>query len=57
MKTSFYFEKMKKKMENVIGTMNICCQDIGMEFGIEQCSILIMKNGERETIEGIELLN
>ena len=26
-----------------------------MQFIIEKCSILIMKNGERETREGIEL--
>ena len=28
-----------------------------MEFGIEKCSMLKMKNGKRETMEGIELLN
>ena len=32
-------------------------QDIGMEFGIEKCAMLIMKNGKRERTDGIELLN
>ena len=31
--------------------------DIGIEFGIEKCAILIMKSGKRETAEGIELLS
>ena len=28
-----------------------------MEFGIEECSMLLMKRGKREMTEGIELLN
>ena len=31
--------------------------DIGIEFDIENCSMLIMKSGKREIIKGIELLN
>ena len=32
-------------------------QDIGIEFGIENCAMLIIKSGKRETTEGIELQN
>ena len=32
-------------------------QDIRMEFGIEKCSMLIMRSGKRQITEGIELLN
>ena len=31
--------------------------DIGMEFGREKCTILIMKSGKRQIMEGIELPN
>ena len=29
-------------------------QDIGMEFGIEKCAILVMKSGKRHMIGGME---
>ena len=38
-------------------TIRIYSQDIGMEFGIEKCAMIVMKKGIRETVEGIELRN
>ena len=35
-------------MESLIKTMKIHGQDIGMEFGRENCAVLIMKRGKRE---------
>ena len=32
-------------------------QDIGMEFGIEKCTLLVMKSGKRHLTDGIELPN
>ena len=32
-------------------------QDIGWEFGIEKCVMLVMKSGKRHLTEGIELPN
>ena len=32
-------------------------QDIGMEFGIEKCAMLIMKSWKRHMTEGMELPN
>ena len=32
-------------------------QDIGMEFGIEKSTIIIMKKGKRKATEGIDLFN
>ena len=29
-------------------------QDIGMEFGIEKCAILVMKSGKRHLTDGVE---
>ena len=37
-----------------IQTIRIYRQDTGMEFGIEKCAMIIMKEGKRGTIEGIE---
>ena len=41
----------------VVKTIGIYTQDIGTEFDIEKCAMMIMESGKRETIEGIELLN
>ena len=35
----------------------IYSQDIGMEFGIEKCAMLVMKNGKRHMSDGMELPN
>ena len=37
--------------------MRICCQDIGMEFAIEKCSMLLMKSGKRHMTKGVDLPN
>ena len=37
--------------------MRIYSQNIGMEFGIEKCAMLVMKSGKRHMTEGIELPN
>ena len=51
------FVKNEKELETLIQTMRIYSQDIGMEFGIEKCAILIMKSEKRHLTEGIELPN
>ena len=37
--------------------MRIYCQDIGMEFGTEKCTLLVMKSGKRHMTVGVELPN
>ena len=44
-------------METLIETVRIYSHDIGMEFGIEKCAMLVMKSGKRHMTEGVELLN
>ena len=51
------FVNNEKELETLIQTIRIYNQDVGMEFGIEKCAILILKNKQRETMEGIELPN
>ena len=48
---------MKKKMETLIRTVRIYSQDIGMEFGIWKCAMLVMKSDKRHMTNGRELPN
>ena len=51
------FAKSEKELETLIHTIRIYSQDIGMEFGIEKCALLVMKSGKRHLTDGIELPN
>ena len=51
------FAKKEKEQETLIHTVRIYSQDIGMEFGIEKCAILVMKSGKRHLTDGMELPN
>ena len=51
------FAKNEKELETLIHTIRIYSQDIGMEFGIEKCALLVMKSGKRHLTEGIKLPN
>ena len=47
--------KSEKELEARIQIIRIYNRDIGMEFVIEKCVLLMMKMRKRETMEGIEL--
>ena len=49
--------KNEKELETLIHTVTIYSQDIGMEFGIEKCVLLVMKSGKRHLTDEIELPN
>ena len=49
------FAKNEKELETLIQTVRIYSQDIGMEFGIVKCTMLVMISGKRRTTEEIEL--
>ena len=49
--------KNEKEQENLIHTVRIYSRDIGMEFGIEKCAMLVMKSGKRQLTDGMELHN
>ena len=40
------FAKNKKEQETLIHAVKIYRQDLGMEFGIEKCALLVMKSGK-----------
>ena len=49
-----YLQKMKKNWKHAV---RIYSQDIGMEFGIEKCAMLVMKSGKLHMTDGTELPN
>ena len=51
------FGKSEKKLETLIDAVRINSQDIGMEFGIEKCTLLVIKSGKRHLTESMELPN
>ena len=51
------FSKNEKELETLIQTVRIYSQDIGMEFGIEKCALIVMKRGKQVMAEGVELPN
>ena len=51
------FAKKEKRLETLIHAVRIYSEDIGMEFGIEKCDMLVMKSGKRYLTDGIELPN
>ena len=48
---------MKKNWKLSYTQYRIYSEDIGMEFGIEKCALLVMKSGKRHLTDGIELPN
>ena len=51
------FAKNEKGLETLIHAVRIYSQDIGMEFGIEKCAMLVMKRGKRHMTDGMEQPN
>ena len=51
------FAKNEKERETLIHAVRIYSQDIGMEFCIEKCTMLVMKRGKRHLKDGVELPN
>ena len=49
------FAKNEKELETLIHAIRICSQDIGMEFSLEKCSMLVMKNGKLKELEDLEV--
>ena len=51
------FAKNEKELETLIHAVRIYSQDIGMEFSVEKCAMLVMKSGKRHMTDGMELPN
>ena len=51
------FAKNEKELETLIEAVKIYSLDIGIEFGIEKCTMLVMKSGKRHKMEEIKQSN
>ena len=51
------FAKNEKELETLIHAVRIYSLDIGMEFGIEKCAMLVMKSGKPQMTDGMKLPN
>ena len=46
--------RSEKGLDSLVQTVRVFSEDIGMEFGIEKCSMLVMKKGKIVKSVGIE---
>ena len=51
------FAQNEKELLTLILAMGIFRQDVGVEFGIEKCAMLVMKSGKRHLKDGMEQPN
>ena len=51
------YSKSEKALDSLIQTVRIFSTDIGMQFGIDKCAILVMKKGKIVKSDGIQLPN
>ena len=49
------YSKNEKELDSLIQTVRLFSADIGMEFGIEKCAVLVMKKGKLVKSERIVL--
>ena len=49
------YAKNEKSLDSLIQAVRIFSKDIGIEFGIEKCAMLVLKRGKVATSNGIKL--
>ena len=49
------FAKSEREINGLISTVQILSNDIGMEFGIKKCGVLVLKRGTVVSSEGVEM--
>ena len=49
------YAKDQNQLDTLINTVHIFSSDIGMEFGMKKCGVLILKRGKVSEVEGITL--
>ena len=51
------FGKNEREIDSLVKTVQVISKDIGMEFGIKKCGVVIMKRGKLSKTDGIALPN
>jgi hypothetical protein len=49
------YARDKDDLDQLLNVVNVFSQDIGMEFGLDKCAMLVMEAGKRVACEGIAL--
>ena len=49
------FARSENEIYSLVQTVQLCCEDIGMEFDISKCADLTMKRGKHVSSKEIEL--
>ena len=49
------YSRREKGLDSLVQTVRVFSEDIGMEFGIEKCAIVVMEKGKIVKSVGIEL--
>ena len=49
------YSRSDKGLDSLVQTVRVFSEDIGTEFGIEKCAILVMEKGKIVKVVGIEL--
>ena len=49
------FGKSMTEIDSLVKTVETCCADIGMAFGIAKCAALNLKRGKLVACDGLEL--
>ena len=49
------FAKSEREITGLISTIQVLSNDIGMEFGIKKCGVLVLKRGTVVSSEGVEI--
>ena len=49
------YSRSKKGLDSLVQTVRVFSKDIGMEFGIEKCAMLVMEKGKIVKSVGIAL--
>ena len=49
------YRRNEKGLDSLVQTVRVFSEDIGMEFGIEKCAMLVMEKGKTVKSVGIEL--
>ena len=49
------YGKSENEIKELVSAVQVFSQDIGMEFGIKMCGVIIMNRGKVKSTDGIEL--
>ena len=49
------YGKSENEIKGLVSTVEVFSQDIGMEFGIKKCGVIIMNRGKVKSTDGIKL--